>query len=702
MQNKLILNFKKIPIFKNALLKLKNRKFLASLAMAVLLIQSLFLLQPITTFAQDAVYSSASSFGSGQLPLTDDFNDNSINSYLWPTVESSTTTISEKNNRIEITPVANTFGYADIKTRTLNFTNAQFQFDFAQTLGGNYVFGYNDQGFLLTLDSNNAIAIGKGGGSGANGAFTVKTNGVNNTTAFTDSYTSQTYRIRMSGTTANFERWNGASWTTVSSKTVSWSLSAVTISLYAGYWGTGNSSTQPGIFDNIASSGITYDSNTATDSDGNIYDTGSFTGTMDFDPGVGTYNLTSTGADDIYVRKLNSSNELMWVKQFGSTGSDKGYSISVDGAGIVTVIGSFSGTVDFDPGPGTQNLVSNSTDIFTLNLSQTLLPTVTTTNSGSITSSSALLSGNISDTGKDNPTTRGFEYGLTNAYGSLATESGTFGVGDFTAQINSLDCATLYHFRAYATNSQGTSYGSDDTFTTSDCPLFAPTVTTGIVSNILKTTATIAGEVTDTGGVDISDRGFEYGLTTSYSDQIGELGTFSAGAFASDLSSLSCGTTYHYRAYAVNSEGTSHGVDNTFTTENCTSSRVVGSYSYQSQFANFVGLKFPTNLSTPSISSLSKIISVNQTLFLRDLDLGSSGEDVKLLQQFLNKNGFIVATTGVGSLGHETTFFGSLTKSAVKKLQETFYQSILAPVNLTAGTGFFGPSTRNFLNNLGK
>ena len=106
----------------------------------------------------------------------------------------------------------------------------------------------------------------------------------------------------------------------------------------------------------------------AVDSSGNIYTTGIFSGTVDFDPGAGTANLTSAGSWDVFLSKLNSAGELVWVKKFGSTAADQGRAIAVDTLGNVYTTGSFSGTVDFDPGAGTSNLFSGQDAVFVLKL----------------------------------------------------------------------------------------------------------------------------------------------------------------------------------------------------------------------------------------------------------------------------------------------------------------------------------------------
>lgn len=98
---------------------------------------------------------------------------------------------------------------------------------------------------------------------------------------------------------------------------------------------------------------------------GNIYTTGYFAGTADFDPGSGTYNLTSVGSYDIFILKLNSSGNFVWAKNMGGTTDDKGLSISVDMSGNVYTTGSFTGTADFNPGTGVYNLTYVSyNDIF--------------------------------------------------------------------------------------------------------------------------------------------------------------------------------------------------------------------------------------------------------------------------------------------------------------------------------------------------
>ncbi len=89
-----------------------------------------------------------------------------------------------------------------------------------------------------------------------------------------------------------------------------------------------------------------------TDKFGNIYTTGDFYGTADFDPGVGVFNLTSN-VYEIYITKTDASGNFVWAKKMDGGDLSVGYSLTVDPAGNVFTTGIFMyGMVDFDPGPG--------------------------------------------------------------------------------------------------------------------------------------------------------------------------------------------------------------------------------------------------------------------------------------------------------------------------------------------------------------
>jgi uncharacterized protein (TIGR02145 family) len=193
-------------------------------------------------------------------------------------------------------------------------------------------------------------------------------------------------------------------------------------------------------------------------------------------------------------------------------------------------------------------------------------PTVTTGFFSNITTTSATVAGNVTSQGSSAVTSRGVCYATsqnpTTANTCVASGSGT---GSFSANLTGLTIATRYYARAYATNNAGTSYGGQVEFTTSG---LAPTVTTGFVSNITTTGATVAGNVTSQGSFSVTARGICYATTqnptTANTCIASGAGT---GSFSANLTELSSATRYYARAYASNSAGISYGSQIEFTTE---------------------------------------------------------------------------------------------------------------------------------------
>jgi len=113
-----------------------------------------------------------------------------------------------------------------------------------------------------------------------------------------------------------------------------------------------------------------YVRSSAVDSSGNVYQVGSFTGTVDFDPGTGTTNVTAVGGQDAFVEKLDSTGKLVWVKTFSGTTNEKATSITLDASGNPIITGWYQGTVDFDPSSTVNNLTSQGAeDAFIVKLS---------------------------------------------------------------------------------------------------------------------------------------------------------------------------------------------------------------------------------------------------------------------------------------------------------------------------------------------
>lgn len=195
-------------------------------------------------------------------------------------------------------------------------------------------------------------------------------------------------------------------------------------------------------------------------------------------------------------------------------------------------------------------------------------PTASTGSATAVTTRSASLGGSVTANGA--ATTYLFEYGTSTNYGSTTgTKNPGSGSSSQTVSANvyGLIPGTTYHYRLDATDSSGTTNGSDQTFTTTTPPVAVPTVATGAAAGVTAKTAALAGSVTPNGAATTSM--FEYGTSTSYGSQTASRnmgsGAASKTAFA-NLYGLTPGTVYHYRLVATNSAGTTDGSDQTFTT----------------------------------------------------------------------------------------------------------------------------------------
>lgn len=193
------------------------------------------------------------------------------------------------------------------------------------------------------------------------------------------------------------------------------------------------------------------------------------------------------------------------------------------------------------------------------------MPTVTTKSVTSISASSATCGGDVTNSGGGTITARGVCWSTTQnpTIANSHTTDGT-GTGEFTSSITGLDNNITYYVRAYATNSNSTSYGEERSFTTQEGLAF---VTTTDVTNVTATSATSGGEVTNDGGFSITARGVCWSTSqnpTTIDDYTSD-GT-GMGAFSSSITNLTYNTTYYLRAYATNSKGTSYGEEKTFTT----------------------------------------------------------------------------------------------------------------------------------------
>lgn len=200
-------------------------------------------------------------------------------------------------------------------------------------------------------------------------------------------------------------------------------------------------------------------------------------------------------------------------------------------------------------------------------------PEVTISNPEKITVSGFDISGNIVNTGgspildyghcwsrNENPTIEDH----TNSLGECDKEK------SFTSSITGLESYTTYYVRAYARNAQGISYSKQLEVITLDSRTKPEVSISSYATNILETAFDITGNIVSTGELMITEYGHcwnIYGAPT-INDKKTNLGERdNSGSFTSNITNLEANTTYHVRAYAVNSKGTSYSKEITVTTK---------------------------------------------------------------------------------------------------------------------------------------
>jgi uncharacterized protein (TIGR02145 family) len=190
-----------------------------------------------------------------------------------------------------------------------------------------------------------------------------------------------------------------------------------------------------------------------------------------------------------------------------------------------------------------------------------------TSNVTNITQTTATGGGEVYDDGGSPVTARGICYNVAEnpTIANSVVASGS-GLGSFSANLTSLTAGNTYYIRAYATNTAGTTYGNQVSFTTLGSVTLATIVTT-LPSSITGLSVVSGGYITGDGGAPVTSRGVCWktspGPTTANSKTTNGTGT---GSFISNVTGLSPNTTYYLRAYAINSVGSTYGDEVNFTT----------------------------------------------------------------------------------------------------------------------------------------
>lgn len=277
-------------------------------------------------------------------------------------------------------------------------------------------------------------------------------------------------------------------------------------------------------------------------------------------------NITSDGLAEVTARGV------CWGTSPNPT-IDGNKTTDGKGTGIFTsnITGLTEGTVYYIRAYATNSKGTAYGNEITFSTTSKSTPSLTTLEATEITFTSAKTGGNVTSDGLSEVTARGVCWGIS-ANPTIAgnkTTNGS-GLGTFTSNITGLSEGITYHVRAYATNSKGTAYGNEVTFTT--LAMTIPSVTTLAATEISFTSAKTGGNVTSDGLSTVTARGVCWSTTPgpTIAGNKTTNGT-GVGTFASTLTGLTDGTTYYVRAYATNSKGTAYGNEITFSTTAATS-----------------------------------------------------------------------------------------------------------------------------------
>ena len=347
--------------------------------------------------------------------------------------------------------------------------------------------------------------------------------------------------------------------------------------------------------------------------------------------GIGTNSPNSSSIVDVYA-----TNKALLLPRLTAE-QRAGISSPANGLVIFCTNCGTNGEMQIYSTNAWKNVLGNSTTTSFASLSTTAASDIsynTATAGGNISFSETSVSARgVCWSTSQNPTT-------ANSILSIGTGTGSFS----SSSITGLSENTTYYLRAYATNTAGTNYGTQVSFTTlAAIPASLATTTSSAITGY---SATISSNITSSNGANVTERGVCYststGPTTASSKLTNGTGT---GTYDISITGLLASTTYYVRSYAINSAGTAYGTEISFTT---------GARS------------LPTIASTTAISAITRISAIsggnvsssgNDTLTARGVCWGTSSNPTIANSKTDDGTTTGTYTSSITGLTYNTTYY---------------------------------------------
>ena len=287
---------------------------------------------------------------------------------------------------------------------------------------------------------------------------------------------------------------------------------------------------------------------------------------LDFGATTSTMQLTMSGGNNVSYTLTPSNDWILPSKTSGVFSKSENIIVAVDRANHAE--GKYEGSLSLKVGEHSKEIPVRMTIL------AKALPATTLLSVDNVTDAAATFKGAVISVGSSRVTRYGFCWGKQENPELSTAESCNFGdcaaAADMNYTAKLLDANTTYYVRAYAENSEGISYSNQLRFTTEEAAQ-KPEVETGDADNVKSSQADVSGKILKIGdkeGIIQHGHVWSRSANPTTDNQKTQLGfTTVVGGFVSTLTGLEPNVTYHVRAYATNSIGTSYGEDVTFTTQ---------------------------------------------------------------------------------------------------------------------------------------